>query len=519
VEPKLHALHTIIFWDELGMWKYHHPKLMTFEQARQKGKEHLEKEPDLFEKETAAGKGGDIAVLSYTSGTTDLPKGCIVTHTNLLDYAFRSLGGNPIKPFSKYLSYIPPAWLTEQIFGVTIGLLAPLVVNFPEEPDTVQENIREIGVEALMLSPRQWESLASLVESKMIDAGSISRNLFRLCIAIGNKKNLRALQGKKVSLPFRLLYLMADLLLLSHLRDNLGLQAVDLAISGGSGMAPDVFRFFHAIGVKLRNGYGNTEIGLFTSHQGESFDVETVGKWYPVLEYFGPPLKYKVTDEGELLVQGGSGFSGYYKNPEATAQATRDGWFLTGDAVHITDKKELVYLDRVKDLRELSTGHSYPPQFIETRLRFSPFIKDAMTLGDKGKPFVAALINIDNSTLGPWAEQRRIGYTTFTDLSQNEKIRSLITEEIEKVNNFLPEESRVKRFINLPKELDPDEDELTRTRKLRRKFLEEKYANFIAAIYEGEQKFQAEVPVKYQDGRTGVINAVVFINDLTMEGQ
>jgi long-chain acyl-CoA synthetase len=519
VEPHHPLLHTIVYWDEKGMWKYDHPKLMTFEQMRQRGKEYLEKNPGLFERETAAGKGSDIAILSYTSGTTGLPKGCIVTHANLLDYASRSLVANPINPFSKYLSYIPPAWLTEQIFGITIGLLTPLEVNFPEEPETVQQNIREIGVQALMLSPRQWESLASLVESKMIDAGPFSRWLFRICMNLGYKNNLRTLQNGKVSLFVRLLYPLADLFLLSHLRDNLGLQSLDLAISGGSGMAPDVFRFFHAIGVKLRNGYGNTEIGLFTSHQGDKFDVETVGTWYRVLEIFGPPLQYKVTEEGELLVKGGSGFSGYFKNPEATAQAMQDGWFKTGDAVYVTKKNELVYQDRVKDLRELATGHSYPPQYIESRLRFSPFIKDIMTIGDRKKPFVTALVNIDLGTLGSWAEQRRIGYTTFTDLSQNENIRSLIQEEIMKVNKFLPEGSKVKRFVNLPKELDPDEDELTRTRKLRRNFLEEKYAYFIEAMYGGTKQFQAEIPVTYQDGRSGVIEADVYVNDLETETQ
>ena len=510
---KVPKIITIIYWDAKGLWKYKHPKLLTFKEVQERGRKHLQENRDKFEKEVAAGKGDDIAVISYTSGTTGLPKGCLGTHKSFFDAALRVAGAMPLKPFTQHMSYISPAWATEQMLGLTLGLVIPLVVNFPEEPETVQENIREIGTEALTFTPRQWESIASIVESKMLDAGSIRRWFFRWGMAVGRKVNLVKLEGKHVPLGWRLLYPLVDKLVLYPLRDNLGLQAVYYAQSGGSGMAPDVFRFFHAMGIKLRNVFGTTEMGLFTLHQGETYDLETVGKWMHVHPRFGPPLEYKISDEGQLLVKGGSGFTGYYKNPEATAKNLVDGYYATGDAVYMTDKNEMVYLDRLEDMRKLSTGHSYPPQFIESRLRFSPFIKEVMTLGDPEKPFVSAMINIDISTVGPWAEERRIGYTTFTDLSQNPKVRELIQGEIEKVNYFLPEGSKVKRFINLPKELDPDEDELTRSRKLRRSFLEQKYAVFISAIYSGKEKFEAEVPVKYQDGRTGVLKTLVHVNE------
>ncbi|MBU2648689.1 AMP-binding protein, partial [bacterium] len=382
------------------------------------------------------------------------------------------------------------------------------------EPDTVQQNIREIGAEALMLGPRQWENLASLVESKMMEAGPIRQKIYQMGIAVGKKVNIARLEGKKIPLAWQLVYPLADLAVLSHLRDNLGLQANYLAVSGGTGMAPDVFRFFHALGVKLRNVFGTTEMGLLTSHQGASFDLETVGGWYGVHPKLGSPLEWKFSDKGELLVKGGSGFNGYYKKPEATAEAVVDGWYHTGDAVNITDKNEVVYLDRLSDMRRLSTGHSYPPQFIETRLRFSPYIKEVMTLGNEERPFVSAFINIDADILGIWAEKQRIGYTTYTDLSQNPEICRLIKTEIERINYFLADGSKVKRFINLPKELDPDEDELTRSRKLRRKFLEQKYERFITAIYNGEEAFEASIPVKYQDGKTGILNAVVRVNSV-----
>ena len=514
IEDKLPLVKHIIYWDDKGMWKYDHPKLITFQQVQELGKEHIKKNPEKFEKEVATGKGNDLAVISYTSGTTGMPKGCTMTHTNLFDNAFRMAGAICLKPFTQALSYISPAWAAEQVFGITQGLLVPFVVNFPEEPETVQENLREIGTEALMFTPRQWESLASLVESKMLDAGPIRRWIFKWGMKVGSEVNLRKLDGKKVLWIWRILYPLADKIVLYPLRDNLGLQAAYYTQSGGSGMAPDVFRFFQVMDIKLRNVYGATEMGFFTLHQGNRYDLETVGKWMPVHPSLGPSLEFKISKEGELLVKGGSGFSGYYRNPEASSKQMVDGFYSTGDAVYMTDKSELVYLDRLDDMRKLSTGHTYPPQFIENRLRFSPFIKEVMTFGDGEKPFVSAMINIDIGTVGQWAEQRSIGYTTFTDLSQNKVVRKLIKKEIEKVNYFLPKESRVRRFFDLPKELDPDEDELTRSRKIRRSFLEKKYADFIDAIYDGKTEFGAQVPVRYQDGRTGIVKATVHIDEL-----
>ena len=514
LEPKLGAVHSIVCWDKRGMWKYDHPKLLSFEQVQARGRARIERYPDEFDQALAAGSGDDIAVLSYTSGTTGLPKACILTHRYLLEAPARMLGAVRFKPFTQYLSYISPAWATEQFFGLTLGLVAPFVVNFPEEPETVQDNIREIGTEVLVLSPRQWESLAALVEAKMMDAGRIRRACYDAAMGVGRRLNLSVLGGGQVGPGWRFLYALADLAVLRHLRDSLGLQSAGIAVSGGSGMAPEVFRFFQAMGVPLRNIFGTTEVGLLTLHQGSAYDLETVGSWLPVHPRLGTPIEYRVSDEGELQVRGGVGFSGYYKNPEATAKKLVDGWYRTEDAVHLSERGELVYLERVEDMRQLADGHRYPPQFIENRLRFSPFIKDAMTLGDTDKPFVAAFINIDSSTLGRWAEQRGIGYTSFTDLSQSPAIRELIRQELRAVNDLLPESSRVRRFINLPKELDPDEDELTRSRKLRRKLLEQKYATFIDAIYSGAREFSATVPIKYQDGRTGTLNATVHVNEL-----
>lgn len=514
IESRLEAVETIVFWDKRGMWQYRHPKLLSLEALQESGRARLQRQPREFDEAVDAGRPEEIAVLSYTSGTTGLPKACILTQRYLLEAPARLLGAARFPRATQYLSYISPAWATEQFFGLALGLMVPFVVNFPEEPETVQENIREIGAQALMLSPRQWESLASLVEAKMMDAGPVRRAAYRAAMRVGHRARLPALAGKPVGLGTRLAYALADVAVLRHLRDKLGLQAAQFAISGGSGMAPEVFRFFQAMGVPLRNIYGTTEVGLLTFHQGEVYDLETVGSWLPVHPKLGTPLQHRVTAEGELQVRGGTGFAGYYNNPEASAKKIVDGWYRMEDAVHIADNGELVYLERLEDMRELASGHRYPPQFIENRLRFSPFIKDAMTIGDAGKRFVTAFINIDASTIGPWAEQRGIGYSSFTDLSQHPAVRELIAREVAAVNALLPEGSRVQRFVNLPKELDPDEDELTRTRKLRRKHLEQKYVTFIEAMYSGAKEFAASVPIKYQDGRTGVLNAPVHVNDL-----
>jgi long-chain acyl-CoA synthetase len=486
IRSQLPEIRKVIYWDERGMWQYHDNILDS-------------------------GRADDIALLSYTSGTTGIPKGVVLTHNWLLDHAYRVIMANDFKPFTQYLSYLSPAWITEHFF-VTVGLLVPFVYNFPEEPETVLANIRELGAECLVFGPRQWESLASTVQVKMNDAGPIRRFIYKAGIHIGMKLALERTGGPRAGILWRLLYPIADLLVLRPIRDNLGLRKTYFALTGGAPAAPEIFNLFHAMGLKLRNIYGSTEMGLYTQHMGDRFNPATLGQWFRSHHDLGPPLEWKIDEDGGLLVRGGSPFSGYYKDPAATKAALKDGWFITGDAIKMQDDGELVFLDRVKDLKKLSSGHLFPPQFIETRLRFSPYIKDAMILGDEYKDAVAAFINIDAETVGQWAEREGIAYTSFPDLSQKPEVCGLIQKEVDRVNHVLDPQSRVKRFVNLPKELDPDEAELTRTRKLRRGLLEERYGDLIEAIYKGKEIYEAEVPVKYRDGRTGVVKTLTRIN-------
>ena len=506
----------IIYWDDAGLWSYHDPLLHSYEEIERRGRAVHAQNPGLYDQELDRTTITDVAVLSYTSGTTGKPKGVIITHRYLFDNAMRVLSAFDIPSECEYLTYIAPAWITEQIFGLTLGLIVPMVINFPESPEEVLSNLRELAVEAVVFSPRQWESLASSVQARMLDAGPIRRAIYRWGLEIGRRVNLSRLEGgAKASWMDRLLYPAAELLVLKPIRDKLGLVRTKIAVCGGSSMAPEVYKFFHAIGVPLRNAYGATETGLLTAHQGERFNLETMGQWLRTDPRYGDPLEWKVTEKGELLVRGGSGFLGYHGDPEKSAAYMLNGWCYIGDAVSLTDEGELVFLDRVKDLRRLSNGHVFPPQFIEIRLRFSPFIKDVLVLGDERKDYVAALINIDFETVTRWAEERNIGFTTYMDLSQRPEIRNLVRSEIEHINTLLPEHARIRRFAIFPKELDPDEGELTRTRKLRRSFLEQRYSELINAIYEGRDEVRFNIEVTYQDGQKGKIEAYTAIVDVT----
>jgi long-chain acyl-CoA synthetase len=514
VRASVPTLRDIIYWDTTGMWSYRQESLATLDTVLEAGRARHAAEPKLYETIVAEGNPDDVAVLSYTSGTTGRPKGVIVTHKGMIDNAYRVIEATKVRPGADYLTYIAPAWVTEQIVGITMGLAAPMVVNFPESPEEVLSNLREIAVEMMVFAPRQWESLAATIQARMLDAGKFRRRIYEWGVAIGHKVNVGRLEGKPAPLSARLAYPLADALVLKPLRDKLGLTRLKLAVCGGATMAPDVFRLFHAIGVPLRNIYGATEIGLLSLHQGDRYDLETVGRWLKPHPDAGPPLEWKLSDAGELMIRGGSFFQGYHGKPDKTDERLEDGWYRTGDAVSTSQSGELVFLERISDLKRLRTGDSFPPQYIETRLRFSPFIKDILTLGDESRDFITALINIDMEVVSRWAEDRNIAYSTFTDLSQKPEVAVLIREDIRRVNSFLPEHARVRRFANFPKELDPDEGELTRTRKLRREFLTERYKALVEDLYDGRDTTALEIPITYQDGRRGTLSAIVRIHDV-----
>ena len=517
VVGRLPALQRVVYLDDRGLWDYKHPLLIDYDAILATGEDGDVADSGRFEAVLEAVGQDDLAVICYTSGTTGTPKGVMLTHRFLLDNAYRLLASFGIRPGADYLSYISPAWAAEQITGLALGLLTPMVVNFSEKPEMVQHDLRELGPEFLLFTPRQWEMMASTVQAKMLDADRIRLWIYEWAVRTARSAAQSNGDGPKRQRP-SLRLAIAESLVFRAIRDNLGLKRASVVLSAGSGLSAEIFNLYHLFGVPLRNLYGSTEIGLVAAHWGGDFNPETMGRLLLTDPSICPPLKVRVDGKGELLVSGGSGFAGYFRDSEATAKvSTPEGEYRTGDAVRPTEDGQLIFLDRIKDLRTLSTEHSFPPQFIENHLRASPFIKDAIILGDERRPFVGALINIDAEIVGHFAEKRGLGFGTFTEMSQLPEVREQIAESIRKTNALLDNGSRIARFATLPKELDPDDSELTRSRKLRRDTIETRYKDIIDAIYGGSSECRTKVIVQYTDGTSVTMNAWVAINEIEAE--
>jgi len=498
------GLAAIVYWDPRGMQAYADPRLIALDALCRQGDAHLTAQPRAVDDRVAGGGADDLAVVIYTSGTTGEAKGVRGTHRYLLDCAQRWRGVLGAEPGANYVSYISPAWATEQYLGLALGAALPMVVNFPEEPETVNADMREVGAEFLFFSPRQWEMIVSSLDARMRDAGRIARTLFAWGMQAMIAGSARDADG-----PARLKARIADLLIGRPLRDRLGFTYLRTAVNSGGALSPEVFNLFHALGVDLRNVYGFTEIGIITATQDER-RFDTVGR--PLASTLGDrPLEMRIA-EGEIQVRGGVVFDGYYGKPQATAERmTADGWVRSGDAGYLDAQGCLVYLDRLDDLRQLAGGETFAPQFVETRIRLSPYVRDVIVVGDSAHSYIGALIDIDVETVGRWAEERQIAFATHADLSQRREVYELVEGELRRVNAMLPAHSRVHRFVNLYKPLDADEGELTRSRKLRRSVVGQKYGDFVAALYGAASPVDCAVEVRYQDGRTRRLTAPVHI--------
>jgi long-chain acyl-CoA synthetase len=504
VREKIPMVRRVIYWEYKGMAPYrNNPWLMRLSDLIEMGRSFERENTDLFEDEIEKGIDTDLAALCYTSGTTGLPKGAMISHEYLIKATIRLNSMNLPQRGDEFLSFVPPAWIAEQIM-IAGWLVFKIKANFPEEPDTVMENIREIGPSSLLLSPMQWLSLVSMVQMKIFETGPLRRLLYRACLSIGYKiADYRLEYRKEPPIYLKILYLIANGLCLYHIRDTLGLSKTRAGITAGSALGPDVFRWFLAIGVKIRDAYGLTEITPLTSHR-ELVKPGTSGE--PV-----PGVKIRISDEGEILAWSDVMFGGYYKNPEATSTMFHNGWIKTGDCGTIDDDGHLIVYDRMKDMLYLRSGAKYSPTYIQNRLKFSPYIKDSLIIGGEDKDFLFAIITIDFDNVGRWAEKNRIPYTTFVDLSQKEEVYELIKKDVIRVNSTLPQDAKMGRFTLLHKEFDPDEGELTKTRKLRRAFLQEKYGDLIQAAYMGKEKVTTVATVKYRDGREGKVQTELKI--------
>jgi len=491
ISEQVPNLRHIVYFDPRGMRKHKDPRLIFADDLRQLGDALATKEPGRFMAEVNAGNGDDVAVLVTTSGTTSNPKLAMLTPGPFLRHCAAYLRADPKNAGENYVSVLPLPWIMEQIYAVGQPLLCRNIVNFVEEPETMMADMREIGPHFVLLAPRMWEAIAAEVRSRMMDSTRLKQKMFDW----GMKLGLEALaQGRRSAL--------ADFILFRALRDRIGFSFLKSAATGGAALGPDTFRFFQAMGVPLRQIYGQTELaGAYTVHRGDDVDFDTVGIPFDDAEVRIDGAD--VNGVGEIVARTDGMFAGYYQNPEASAaDMLEGGWLKTGDAGYI--KKEnghLVVIDRIKDLATTSMGVRFSPQFIENKLKFSPYIAEAVILGSD-KPYLSAIVCIRYSIVSKWAEQRQISFTNYTNLSAQPQVYELLTREVEGVNATLPEPQRIRKFVLLYKELDADDGELTRTRKVRRGVINEKYAEIIDAIYADRATVPVDAVITFQDGST-----------------
>jgi len=499
------SIEKIIYWDYKGMYKYDDPILIRFDKVLELGEEMERKYPYLFEENALSTDKDDVACILTTSGTTAKPKGAMLTYENMISMAENLCKVDPIDSSFELISALPLAWVGEQMMSVSVALLKGAIVNFPESTETVREDMREIGPHVLFSPPRIWESIVSEILAKMEDANKFNKAIFNWAMKVGYEYADRKIGKKKIPITLKIKYKLAYWLVFRSILDKTGLKRIKYAYTGGAALGPDYFRFYHAIGVNLKQIYGQTEVaGIAVLHRDDDIKYHTVGK--PI-----PGTEIKISEDGEILIRSRSVFKGYYKMEDKTREVIdEDGWLHTGDMGYIDEDGHLVVIDRLKDVLTLSDGTKFSPQYIENKLKFSPYIKEAVVIGHN-RPYLTAIINIDMENVGKWAEKRMISYTSYMDLSQKDEVLELIKSIIKKVNNELPKNARIKKFISLYKELHADDEELTRTRKVRRRIIQEKYKDLIDAMYSDSKTYEAKIKIRYEDGREKIIKTKIKI--------
>ncbi|EJT3518107.1 long-chain fatty acid--CoA ligase [Vibrio parahaemolyticus] len=491
----------IIYCDPRGMRKYDDPRLIDVEQVYKKGQLIDKADPDKYLNMIAATKGSDLSILCTTSGTTSKPKLAQLHSGSFLDHCAAYLRADPRSPGDNYVSVLPLPWIMEQVYVVGQALISRQIVNFVEEQETMMSDLREIGPNFVLLAPRVWENIVADVSARMMDSTPFKQKMYKLGMSLANK----ALdQGKRSKL--------AEWILLRALRDRLGFSNLTSAATGGAAMGPDTFRYLQAIGVPLKQLYGQTEMcGAYTVHQADDVDYDSVG-----IAFDNADVKVINPDSngvGEIIAKSTGMFTGYLNNQAAYDEDVQDGWMHTGDAGYFKDSGHLVVIDRLKDMSETSHGDRYSPQFIENKLKFSPFIAEAVVVG-KGRPWLSAIICIRYAIVAKWAEQKGITFTNYTNLSSQPEVYQAIREEVLKVNESLPDAQKISKFILLYKELDADDGELTRTRKVRRGVVAEKYGDIIETIYSAAPTVDVDTVITYQDGTKTRIQTSLVIETL-----
>jgi long-chain acyl-CoA synthetase len=515
VRDQCPALRHVVYDDPRGLRHYSGDALLlSFDTLLQTGAARARQDPGFFQRSAQAVRPEDTAAMFYTSGTTGKPKGVVLTHSALIDRARAVEEMEGLTDREDVLAYLPPAWIGQNMFSYTQLLVTGFTVNHPEAPATVAIDMRDIGPTYYFAPPRILEDLLTHVLIRMEDAGYIKRRMFNACMALARRVGVPILDGLRVRPIDRLLYALGNLLVYGPLRNALGMSRVRVAYTAGEAIGPDLFTFYRSIGINLKQLYGSTETSVFVCVQPDGqVRADTVG----------PPVRgvrIQVSDSGEILVQSPGLFKEYYRNPEAT-QAARDaeGWFHTGDAGYLDNDGQLKIIDRAKDVGKLADGSLFAPKYIENKLKFFPYVKEAVAFG-AGREAVCVFINIDLDAVGNWAERRGLPYAGYTDLAGKPEVHTLIAGCVEQANAELARDprlaaSQIRRFLILHKELDPDDDELTRTRKVRRAFIAQKYAVLVEALFEGRPSQYIETEVKFEDGRVGRIAADLPIRDVT----
>jgi long-chain acyl-CoA synthetase len=508
LKDQLSSLKLLVYDDPRGMRHYDSPLLKSFEEVQAAGRAFGAQHPGYVDAEIDKGAPNDIALFTYTSGTTGRPKGVMLSHANLISAGHAFLRAEDVRIDDEWLCYLPMAWIGDSLYSTTISLLVGFTCNCPENVETVQRDLRELGPSAFLAPPRIWENMLTAIQIRTSDASRLKRRAFEFFRNLAERAELSRHDGKPLSLLTRLGLALGEIFIYAPVRDQLGLRRTRWAYTGGAPLGADAYRFFRSFGINLKQIYGATELaGLAALQPDGEADPNTVGRVCSDMEV-------RIAENGEVLIRSGGLFAGYYKQPDATKDArTDDGWYRTGDAGFLDPRGHLVIIDRAKDVGALADGTPFAPQFVENKLKFSPFIREAVPFGD-GRPYIAALVAIDLATVGKWAERGNLAYTSFQDLTARPEVRALIAEEIRACNATLPPSGRIRRFLLVNKEFDADDNEITRTRKIRRRFVAEKYAAAIAALYGEAEDVELTTEITYEDGRTGKLKVRLKIADV-----
>ncbi|MGD9412443.1 MAG: AMP-binding protein [Desulfobacterales bacterium] len=512
LKEEIPGMEYIIYDDPRGLRNYKYDWLFAFTDVQEMGRRFGSENPDYFMNAVNGVKPDDMSLIAYTSGTTGNPKGVMITHRMIADCSRGFLEWDNLNETENIMAYLPMAWIGDHMFSYGQALTAGFTVNCPESTATTFHDQKEIGPTHVFAPPRIWENILTQIMIKIEDSAWIKQKAFDYFMKVANRVEKKRIVNEPVPFADRILYTIGRILIYGPLLDNLGMSKVKVAYTAGEAIGPEIFEFYRSLGINLKQLYGMTESCAYVSMQKDGdIDSESVGPPAPGVEI-------KISDTGEVLYKSPGNFTGYYKNPEATAETMEDGWLRSGDAGYMTKRGHLKIIDRAKDVSKLNDGTLFAPKYIENKLKFSPYIKESVAHG-MNRDFVAVFIDIDYGAVANWAERRHLGFTSYTDLAQKPEIYDLIYNEILRVNKSLSEDeqlknSQIKRYLLLHKELNPDDGEITRTRKVRRRFVAEKYETLIEALYAGKDTVDVEAKVTYEDGRSATMKANLKIRDV-----